>query len=95
MTEGAGGHAMVLRKGDATSGDILLQIIENGQETALFERVVGSDGRYRFAPCGPNKSPESNDFLEYIARRTRFDADLWIIELAIPEAERFVDSLTI
>lgn len=79
-----GGFAMVLVKGDPTSGTILVQALEKGQETGFFERISDYAGGYRLAPCGPDAA----DRPAYIERRRRSDPDLWIIELDVPEAER-------
>ncbi|ALR19541.1 DUF1491 family protein [Sphingobium baderi] len=85
----AGGFATVLVKGDATSGVILIQALERGQENGLFERVPDYAGGYRFAACGPAPDKGREALAQYIERRRRSDPDLWIIELDIADAERF------
>jgi hypothetical protein len=77
-TEAAGGHAMVLAKGDAVSGAMLLVIAERGQTQGLVERTLDMDGRYRLTPTGPK---DAADLTDYIARRRRNDPDLWVVEL--------------
>jgi hypothetical protein len=86
---GAGGVATIVVKGDATSGVILVQAMEKGQETGLFERISGYDGGCRLARCGPPPEDGPDALAQYIARRRRSDPDLWIIELDIADAERF------
>ncbi|HUD90157.1 DUF1491 family protein [Sphingobium sp.] len=85
----AGGFATILAKGDEISGVILVQILEKGRETGLFERVPNFVGGYALMRCGPSaeEGPEALD--QYIARRRRSDPDLWLIELDVPEGERF------
>jgi hypothetical protein len=90
-TQSAGGFATVLRKGDATSGVILIQAVEKGQETGLFERVIGVDGHAKLMPCGPVPNAPDDAMAQYIARRVKSDPDIWIIELDIPDAERFAE----
>jgi hypothetical protein len=85
----AGGFAMILRKGDATSGAILIQCLEKGRETQLLERVPDYEGGYRLMPCGPDSAADAQERAQYLERRRRSDPDLWVIELDIPEAERF------
>lgn len=85
----AGGFAMILVKGDATSGVILVQAVEKGRETGLFERVSNFAGGHALMRCGPAPEDGAESLALYIARRRRSDPDLWIIELDIPEAERF------
>ncbi|MGV3770270.1 MAG: DUF1491 family protein [Sphingobium phenoxybenzoativorans] len=84
-----GGFAAVLRKGDAISGVILVQCLERGRKTGLFERVPDFSGGYHMAPCGPADDSDPDALTQYIARRMRPDPDLWLIELDISEAERF------
>jgi hypothetical protein len=85
----AGGFAMVLVKGDATSVVILVQLIEKGRETGLFERVSDLDGTARLMSCGPAPEEGRDALNQYIARRRRSDPDLWIVELDIADGERF------
>lgn len=87
----AGGFAMVLRKGDATSGVILMQLLQKGTEFGLFERM--SDGRDGFAlrPCGPQYWGKADEMAQYIDRRAKSDPDMWLLELDIPDAQRLVD----
>ena len=87
--EQAGGSVMVLRKGDPTSGTILLQCVEKGQDTGLFERVPDYAGGYRMVACGPASGSGSEEMAQYLERRRRSDPDLWLVELDIADAERF------
>lgn len=83
-----GGFAIVLHKGDPTSGAILIQCLEKGRETGLFERIPDYAGGYQLVACGPSVPDDSQSVGEYIARRRRSDPDLWLIELDIADAER-------
>lgn len=87
--EAVGGFAMVLHRGDATSGSILVQCLDHGRKTGLFERVPDYEGGYRMAPCGPSPDADQADADQYIERRLRSDPDLWVIELDVSDAERF------
>lgn len=80
-----GGHAMVLAKGDVTSGAILLVCADRGHVSGLYERWLDLDDRYAWRDV----TPEARDFEDYLARRRLRDPDLWVIELDIPNAERF------
>ena len=88
-TNAAGGFATIIVKGDETSGVILLQVLEKCKETGLFERVSNFAGGYALMRCGPSLEDGPEALATYVARRRRSDPDLWIIELDIPEAERF------
>jgi hypothetical protein len=76
----AGGTGMVLAKGDATAGALLIQLAERGEPGPLLERRLDLDGAYRWSPTGPDDPDQRGD---YIARRRRNDPDLWVIELDV------------
>lgn len=80
--EGEGGQAMVLAKGDATAGAILLVLADRGVVAALVERTLGVDG-YTWRDSGP---AEASDREDYLTRRRRSDPDLWVVELDHPRA---------
>ena len=75
--EAEGGSAVVLSKGDATSGAMLVQLADRGIAGALVERRLGIDG-YEWAETGPSDRSQQTD---YLARRRRGDPDLWVLEL--------------
>lgn len=81
--EAEGGFAAVLAKGDATAGSIALVLTERGASPQIYERLLQPDGGYRWQPT------ESGGVADFVARRRRFDPDLWVLELDIPSAERF------
>lgn len=85
----AGGFVMIVAKGDETSGVILVQTMEKGRETGLFERISNFTGGHALMRCGPFPEEGPDALAQYVARRRRSDPDLWIIELDIPDAERF------
>jgi hypothetical protein len=85
-----GGNAVVVAKGDATSGSILLICIERGVRTAFRERLLGSGERYEWAVVGSELEAEEQIVAAWLERRREHDPDLWIVELDIPNAQRFV-----
>lgn len=85
-----GGFAAIIAKGDATSGALLVQILEKGEFFALFERLLDSSGAYVWTRTGPQDAENKELFQQYLDRRQSRDPDLWIIELDVPDAERFV-----
>lgn len=84
-----GGAAVVVAKGDRTAGAILLICLEKGLLTAFRERVLRPDGGYGWEAVGPTRDSSSDDAASWLARRRQRDPDLWIVELDIPNAERF------
>ena len=79
-----------MKKGDEQSGSLLIFVSSRGAHVACLERVLGTDGGYRWERAGPAESASSIEIADFLARRARFDGDLWAIELDIAEAERFV-----
>jgi hypothetical protein len=91
--ETEGGFGAVLHKGDATAGSILLILLEKGGAPSLLERLLRPDGSYAWqSPTGLEiKNPA--EVPKFIARRRRFDPDLWVLELDIASRERFAADL--
>ena len=92
---GAGGFATVLRKGDSERGALLLVVTSRGRHVAMLERSLDfASGDYRWQAVGPAESAGSTEIGDFLAKRTRFDEDLWLVELDIAEPERFIAETT-
>ena len=85
-----GDFAAILKKGDPDRGALLLVVRSRGLHVACLERMLALAGGYSWRRVGPAESAESQEVAEFLARRTRFDADSWAIELDIAGAERFI-----
>lgn len=83
-----------MKKGDPDSGSLLIFVGSRGRHVACLERVLAMDGSYRWQAVGPAESAGSNDIAEFLARRARFDEDLWAVELDIADPERFIAETT-
>ena len=92
--ESGGGFAAIVKKGDAERDSLLLLVSSRGRHVACLERTLGLDGCYHWRTIGPAESADSREVAEFLAKRTRFDADLWAIELDIADAERFIAETT-
>ena len=90
IVEQQDGFAMVIHKGDQISGSILIQCIENGENPRLLERMPSLEGTAHWQQIWPQDAEKQDNLPEYIERRRKFDPDLWLIELDIPDAERLV-----
>lgn len=90
----SGDFATVMKKGDPDRGSLLILVASRGRHVACLERVLTMDGSYRWQPVGPGDSASSAEVSEFVARRERFDEDLWAIELDIADAERFIAETT-
>ena len=92
--EVAGDFAAVLHKGDPDRGALLIVVRGRGRYVACLERSLVADGRYRWGTAGPGESAPDDELAEFLAKRLRFDPDLWLIELDIAEPERFIAETT-
>ena len=88
--QAAGGFAAVLGKGEREAGTILVVTTQNGRNSRVFERMPQLDGTRKWA-CSKQQNTETpQDFSEYLERRKYQDPDVWIVELDIVNAERFI-----
>jgi hypothetical protein len=92
--EANGDFATILRRGDAERGSLLLVVSSRGRHVACLERVLDLGGDYRWQRVGPGESADSEKVADFLAKRARFDEDLWAIELDIAEPERFIAETT-
>lgn len=81
---------MILARGDAHGGMVLVQCRNRDRVGPLLERQF--DGGW--APVGPDPDSDPVAAQDYVDRRRRVDPDLWVIELDIPDAPQFVAGLT-
>jgi hypothetical protein len=89
-----GDFATLLGKGDADRGALLLVVGSRGKHVACLERVLSADGYYRWRKVGPAESASSVEVGDFLAKRQRVDADLWLIELDVAQPERFIAETT-
>jgi len=92
--ESDGGFATILNKGDPDGGAMLLIVSSRGRHVAGLERILGISGRYEWRATGPAESAGSADLQSFLAKRTRFDPDLWVVEVDIADPERFIAETT-
>ncbi len=91
----SGGMALVLARGDADAGMILIVTCEKGSDYKCLEQSSDLDGRAVLRPVGPMDG-DLQAITDYWQRRRARDPDLWVIELDIAQAERFAaETMTI
>ena len=88
--EGEGGFATVLAKGEPDAGTLIIVIGEKGRDFKAFERMPRPDGQRAWTLSQEESAEEPGKFQEWIARRRNQDPDLWIVELDVPQGERFI-----
>ncbi len=83
-----------MRKGDPDRGSLLIFVSSRGRHVTILERVLGMDGAYRWQSSEAAESGGSAEIRDFLAKRARFDEDLWAIELDIAQPERFIAETT-
>jgi hypothetical protein len=89
-----GGFAAVMGKGDETAGTVLLQLLEKGHFFGLYERMPDLSGHTSWQPIGTQNTENEQKTRDYVERRRARDRDLWLLELDVPDAERFIVGLS-
>ena len=90
QAEAEGGFATIVKRGDPDRGALILLIANRGQHQACLERALGSDGIYGWQTVGPSIGADPQSLADWSQKRVRFDEDSWLIELDIPDPERFI-----
>jgi hypothetical protein len=88
-----GGSAMVIAKGDAIAGAIILILCDRGVVSRVVERMWRHDGGYALEGVGPADPNLPGAVVDYVARRRKSDPDLWVVELDHRRAEDVVSDL--
>ena len=92
--EADGGFGVILRKGDRDRGSLILLLYQRGEFRGTLERELGADFTYRWTHKPPPENDGSLRIDQIVAARAQLDPDLWLIELDIAEAERFIAETT-
>lgn len=93
LVEANGGFATVLYKGERHAGTLLIVTMYHGENAKLYERMPQLDGTRPFVLTKEQDSENPHEFYEYLARRRERDPDIWVVEVDIDDAERFIELL--
>jgi len=85
-----GGFATVITRGEPDAGTLMIVTVDGPYESRAYERMPQADGTRRWAVSRSQTVENAQEFSEYLSRRSAQDPDLWIVELDIPNAERFI-----
>lgn len=85
-----GGFATVIAKGERDAGTILLVLRDSRTNTRLFEKMPHPDGTRPWTLNRVQDNENKQEFEDYLTRRAGQDGDLWIVELDVPNPERFI-----
>jgi hypothetical protein len=88
--QAAGGFATVLARGERDAGTLLVICCHNGTGYRAYERMPQPDGTRKWTLSKVQDSENPMEFTEYCERRRAQDPDLWVVELDIAQADRFI-----
>ena len=85
----SGAFGMVIRKGDARAGAVLVKALNRPKGTArLYAEATRLDGeRVWMQPANSEDEPELD---RYIERAVRIDPDVWVVEIDDREGRHFL-----
>lgn len=88
--EVAGAAAMVVRRGDSTSGTVLVKVNRLDRTATVYAPARAGDGTLIWlAGTGTEPVPEP-DADSYVERQRKFDPDLWVVEIEDREGRHFL-----
>jgi hypothetical protein len=90
--EAAGGFATVVARGERNAGTLLVVCCEKGGQATAYERMPQPDGCRAWTLSRQQDMENPQEFWDYCDRRKRQDSDLWVVELDVPNAQRFIES---
>ncbi len=84
-----GAFPVVVRKGDARAGSVLIKVLNRSQGTArLYAEATRGDGeKVWMRPALSELEPELD---AYIARAARVDPDIWVVEIDDRDGRHFL-----
>jgi len=87
--EQAGTFAMVMKKGDARAGAVLVKVMDRRAETArLYAEATRADGERVWMQPHPDADEAALD--AYAERARRIDPDLWVVEIDDTQGRHFL-----
>jgi hypothetical protein len=87
--EQGGGYAMVLRKGDARAGAVLVKLVNRraGTSRLLAEATRGDGERIWMRPL---RSSDEHELEAYVERTVKIDPDVWVVEIEDNQGRHFL-----
>ena len=86
----SGGFAVVIARGEADGGTIMVVTSCNGMDFKAFERMPQANGERQWQAVRADTDGRSEQWRDWLTRRSAQDSDLWIVELDVANPERFI-----
>ena len=87
----AGLMATIARKGDADAGALFLKVNRFAAGCQVFSGVTGPDGVSAWLRATGPAPVSEKDADTYLARQSKYDPDLWVLEIEDPKAQFVLD----
>lgn len=84
-----GGYAVVVRKGDARAGSVLVKVINRTDNSVrLYAEATRADGETIW--MRPSRAATEAELDAYVERARRIDPDLWVVEVEDRQGRSFL-----
>jgi hypothetical protein len=85
----SGAFGMVIRKGDARAGAVLVKVLNRREGRArLYAEATRGDGERVW--MRPSPSEDEAELDSYVERAARIDPDVWVVEVDDREGRHFL-----
>ena len=88
--------ALMVRRGEESAGAVLIRMNSGplraeGGGTVVYARGLMADGHWGWRRASGAAPLSHANADTYVERQTRFDSDLWVVEIEDGDLSRFVD----
>lgn len=84
-----GAFAMIIRKGDARAGAVLVKVVNRLDGVSrVYSEATRMDGEQVWMQ--PARSEDEQDIDRYIERAIRVDPDVWVVEIEDRQGRHFL-----
>lgn len=85
----AGANAVVVRRGDARAGSVIVKVYDSSTRQArLYSEAFGPDGDRLWMQ--PVTSEFESELDAYVERQRGYDPDLWVVEIEDQQGRHFL-----
>lgn len=85
----AGANAVVVRRGDARAGSVIVKVYDSSiRQARLYSEAFGPDGDRLWMQ--PVTSAFESELDAYVERQRGYDPDLWVVEIEDRQGRHFL-----
>ena len=87
MQQGIPAH--IVRRGDQTSGAIIVKVAFMNGRASCYARSTGPDGKSVWAPLSVDEAEAAVD--DMVTRQATYDPDVWVVEVEDPRGRHLLN----